>query len=131
MSRIALHTLLKDRRTFLAVGGAAAALLPISGIAFADTHHPRAVAAANRPRTREAVRTYKTSQTVAALRDVWIGHIGCSLMQLWSSASSFTADDLASGSHGKLSSRLIFLYTAWRGWEMVYKHRVAIADRQS
>jgi hypothetical protein len=75
MSRIALHTLLKDRRTFLAVGGAAAALLPISGIAFADTHHPRAVAAANRPRTREAVRTYKTSQTVAALRDVWIGHI--------------------------------------------------------
>jgi hypothetical protein len=23
---------------------------------------------------------------------------------------------------------LILLYTGWRGWEMVYKHRVAIAD---
>ena len=25
---------------------------------------------------------------------------------------------------------LILLYTGWRGWEMVYRHRVAIADQQ-
>jgi uncharacterized membrane protein len=23
---------------------------------------------------------------------------------------------------------LILLYTGWRGWEMVYKHRVAVSD---
>jgi uncharacterized membrane protein len=23
---------------------------------------------------------------------------------------------------------LILLYTGWRGWEMVYKHKVAVAD---
>jgi hypothetical protein len=75
MSRIAPHTVLKDRRTFLAVGSAAAALLPVAGIALADAQHPHAVAAANRLGSGEAVRTYKTSQTAAALRDVWIGHI--------------------------------------------------------
>jgi hypothetical protein len=65
---------LKDRRTFLAVGGAAAALLPIAGVALADAHHRHVVAEANRPGT-QAARTFKTSQTAAALRDVWIGHI--------------------------------------------------------
>ena len=24
---------------------------------------------------------------------------------------------------------LILLYTGWRGWEMVYKHRVALSDQ--
>jgi uncharacterized membrane protein len=24
---------------------------------------------------------------------------------------------------------LILLYTGWRGWEMVYRHRVAVADQ--
>jgi hypothetical protein len=66
---------LKDRRTFLAVGGAAAALLPIPGIAVADSRHPYVVAAANQRETRDEIRTYKTSQTAAVLRDVWIGHI--------------------------------------------------------
>ena len=75
MSRIAPQRVLKDRRTFLAVGGAAAALFPIAGIAFGDTQHPHVVTAANRPGAHEAARTYKTSQTAAALRDVWIGHI--------------------------------------------------------
>jgi hypothetical protein len=65
----------KDRRTFLTVGGAAAALFPIAGIAFADPRHPYVVAAANQRQTRDETRTYKTSQTAAALRDVWIGHI--------------------------------------------------------
>lgn len=72
MSGIASQRVLKDRRTFLAVGGAAAALFPIAGIALADTTHPHVMAAANR--AKEA-RSYKASQTAAALRDVWIGHI--------------------------------------------------------
>ena len=75
MSRIAPQKVLKDRRTFLAVGGAAAALFPLAGMAFADTQHQHGVAAANRSGAHEAVRTYKTSQTAAALRDVWVGHI--------------------------------------------------------
>ena len=24
---------------------------------------------------------------------------------------------------------LILLYTGWRGWEMVYRHRVAVSDQ--
>jgi hypothetical protein len=74
MSRTAPQSVLKDRRTFLAAGGAAAALFPIAGIALADAHHPHVVAAANRSGT-QAARTFKTSQTAAVLRDVWIGHI--------------------------------------------------------
>ncbi len=75
MSRTAPQRVLKDRRTFLAVGGAVAALFPIAGIALADAHYPHVMAAANQPGTKEVSRTYKTSQTAAALRDVWIGHI--------------------------------------------------------
>ena len=75
MSQTAPQRVLKDRRTFLAVGAAAAALFPIARIALADAHHPHVVAAANRAGTQEAARTYKTSQTAAALRDVWIDHI--------------------------------------------------------
>lgn len=75
MSRTASDRLLKDRRTFLAIGGVAAALVPMAGIALAKVHHPNVVAAANRPGPQEAPRSYKTSQTAAVLRDVWIGHI--------------------------------------------------------
>lgn len=75
MSHTASQGVLKDRRTFLAVGGAAVALFPMAGIALADTHHSSVAVTANRHGTKEAVRTYKTSQTAAALRDVWIGHI--------------------------------------------------------
>jgi hypothetical protein len=74
MSQTASRSVLKDRRTFLAVGGAAIALFPMAGVALADAHHPYVVATANRPGKKEA-RTYKTSQTAAALRDLWIGHI--------------------------------------------------------
>lgn len=75
MSGTASQRALKDRRTVLAVVGAVAALFPIAGIALAETRHPHSAAAANRSGTKEAARTYKTSQTAAALRDVWIGHI--------------------------------------------------------
>lgn len=72
MSRTTSQWVLKDRRTFLAVGGAAAALFPIAGIALAGASHPHVVVAENRSKEP---RTYKTSQTAAALRDLWIGHI--------------------------------------------------------
>ena len=26
---------------------------------------------------------------------------------------------------------LILLYTGWRGWKMVYRHRVAVADEET
>lgn len=75
MSRTAPRRMLKDRRTFLTVGSAAVALFPIAGIALSDARHAHVMAAANQPGTKEVSRTYKTSQTAAALRDVWIGHI--------------------------------------------------------
>jgi hypothetical protein len=65
----------KNRRAFLAVGGAVALLFPIAGIALGGAHRPHSVVAANRSGAKEATRTYKTSQAAAALRDVWIGHI--------------------------------------------------------
>lgn len=46
MSQTGSRGMLKDRRTFLAVGGAAA-LFPLVGVAFADTRHPNAFAAVN------------------------------------------------------------------------------------
>lgn len=74
MSRTAPQRTLKDRRTFLTVSAAAAALVPIAGVALADARHQHVVAATNQSGTQVA-RTFKTSQTAAALRDVWIGHI--------------------------------------------------------
>jgi hypothetical protein len=75
MSFNASSSVSRDRRTFLRIGGAAAALLPIAGTAFATERHPHVVTAANRSGARPANRPYKTSQIAAALRDVWIGHI--------------------------------------------------------
>jgi hypothetical protein len=63
---------LKDRRTFLAISGAAAVLFPIAGNALATEHHPHVLAAA---KAQQSTRSHKVFQTAAALRDVWIGHI--------------------------------------------------------
>jgi hypothetical protein len=71
----AQQRLFKNRRTFLATGGAAAALLPIAGGAVATEQHSHVAATANRAGPQQATRSYKTSQTAAVLRDVWIGHI--------------------------------------------------------
>ena len=75
MSMSAPQKRFDNRRTFLAIAGAAAALFPVVGSAFATGRRSHVVTAANRSGTRGAGRTYKTSQTAAALRDVWIGHI--------------------------------------------------------
>jgi hypothetical protein len=63
---------LTNRRTMLTLSAATAALLPIAGSAFATGSHSHV--AANAKRTA-AVRTDKTSQTAAVLRDLWVGHI--------------------------------------------------------
>lgn len=64
----------KTRRTFLTAGSAAAVFLPMAGYALADARRHELFVAANRP-TDGDVRTYRTSQAAAALRDVWVGHI--------------------------------------------------------
>jgi hypothetical protein len=58
---------LTDRRELVTVGAAIAALVPLSGSAFAASKHSH--------RAKKQARTDKTFETAAALRDLWIGHI--------------------------------------------------------
>jgi hypothetical protein len=58
------RNLTTSRRSLLTTGGAAAALLPIAGSAYAA----KAVG-------HKTARTEKTSQTAAVLRDLWVGHV--------------------------------------------------------
>jgi hypothetical protein len=55
-----------DRRELLTVGAAIAALVPLSGSAFAASRHSH---------PKRKARTDKTFETAAVLRDLWIGHI--------------------------------------------------------
>jgi hypothetical protein len=67
-----------DRRSFLifsGVAGAVAGVLPLAGAASALDLHEHANAAASRVAAIQPSRTAKTSQTAAALRDLWIDHI--------------------------------------------------------
>ena len=66
---------LTNRRTMLTLSAAAAALLPVAGSAFATGSHAHVAANAKKSAAKKAVRTDKTSQTAAALRDLWVGHI--------------------------------------------------------
>jgi hypothetical protein len=75
MSRNARQRLVENRRVFLAASGAAVALFPIAGSVFAAEQHSHVVAAEDGAGSQHATRSYKTSQTAAVLRDVWIGHI--------------------------------------------------------
>ena len=59
----------------------------MAGVALAGAHQPHVVVAANRSGTKNATRSYKTSQTAAALRDVWVDHI------FWVRAVSVAAVD--------------------------------------
>jgi hypothetical protein len=67
MSRNETRHALTDRRELVTVGAAIAALVPLSGSAFAASRH-------SHPAKRTA-RTDKTLETAAVLRDLWIGHI--------------------------------------------------------
>ena len=69
MHRQDIHQRKTGRRKFLQVIGAAGAvsgMLPLSGTAVAAQKHVSA---------QTSGRTEKTSQTAAALRDLWVGHI--------------------------------------------------------
>ncbi|HKO20286.1 MAG TPA: DUF2231 domain-containing protein, partial [Acidobacteriaceae bacterium] len=60
-----------------------------------------------------------------------IGNVVAVLLALWNWYRRFDQGDAAVLPLGLLISLivvLILLYTGWRGWEMIYKHRVAVSD---
>ncbi|HKS63288.1 MAG TPA: hypothetical protein VJT13_16420 [Xanthobacteraceae bacterium] len=71
MSRRALT----NRRTLLSLAAATGALLPAAGSAFATSAHMHLAANAIPAGAKAKVRSDKTSQTAAVLRDLWVGHI--------------------------------------------------------
>jgi hypothetical protein len=68
---MAQHSL-TNRRTILTLGAATAALLPVTATALAAGPGTQVVATS---RAKQTIRTEKTSQTAAVLRDLWVGHI--------------------------------------------------------
>ena len=59
------------------------------------------------------------------------GNVTAVLLSLWNWYRRYEGGDAAVLPTGLLISLivvLILLYTGWRGWEMVYRHRVAVAD---
>lgn len=61
-----------------------------------------------------------------------VGNVVAVLLSLWNWYRRYEAGEAAVVPTGLLISFtvvLILLYTGWRGWEMVYKHRVAVADQ--
>jgi hypothetical protein len=74
MSQNVMQKHFTDRRRLITLASGAAALLPMIGIAFASDRHFHM--AATKPSTaKKDARTHRRSQTVAALRDLWLGHI--------------------------------------------------------
>src|SRR4051812_4834642 len=65
-----------NRRGFLTLAAAAAAIAPMSASAFAlDKHNHSTIVAEARSATQKDAPNRKTLQTAAALRDLWLGHI--------------------------------------------------------
>ena len=61
-----------------------------------------------------------------------VGNVIVVLLSLWNWYRRYEAGDAAVLPMGLLISLvvvLLLLYTGWRGWEMVYRHRVAVSDR--
>src|SRR4051812_44316913 len=61
-----------------------------------------------------------------------IGNVIAVLLSLWNWYRRYEGGDAAVLPVGLALSFvvvLILLYTGWRGWEMVYRHRVAVADQ--
>jgi hypothetical protein len=74
MSESVVQKHFTDRRALLTLAGGVAALLPMVGSVFAGDQHFQ-MAAAKRSREGADTRTHKRSETAAALRDLWLGHI--------------------------------------------------------
>ena len=64
-----------NRRSFLALAVAAAAIVPMSESALARDRHDHNEAATAPSDAKNAARDQKTFQTAVALRDLWLGHI--------------------------------------------------------
>ena len=71
---------------------------------------------------------------IRALRDVWWhagGNVFVVLLQLYSFYARYTEGTSAIIPKGLVLSLVvvcILLFTGWKGWEMVYRHRVGVAD---
>jgi uncharacterized membrane protein len=60
------------------------------------------------------------------------GNVVVVLLSLWNWYRRYEAGDAAVLPTGLLISLivvLLLLYTGWRGWEMVYRHRVGVSDQ--
>jgi uncharacterized membrane protein len=71
---------------------------------------------------------------VRSLSPAWhhmLGNLVVVLLSAWNWYRRYETGDAAVLPTGLLLSAivvLILLYTGWRGWEMVYRHRVGVAD---
>ena len=70
-------------------------------------------------------------RTLSAAWHHMIGNVIVVLLSVWNWFLRYTDGEAAVLPTGMLISFgvvLLLLYTGWRGWEMVYRHRVAVAD---
>jgi uncharacterized membrane protein len=76
-------------------------------------------------------------QRIRALSDVWwhaAGNVIVVLIEIynwWARFSEGTGAIVPKGFILSLVAVLILLFTGWKGWEMVYRHRVGIAEEPS
>jgi len=72
---------------------------------------------------------------IRALSAAWhhmIGNVVVVVLSLWNWYRRYEGGEEAVVPTGLVLSLvvvLLLLYTGWRGWEMVYKHRVAVSDQ--
>jgi uncharacterized membrane protein len=74
-------------------------------------------------------------QRIRDLSAAWhhmVGNVVAVLLSAWNWYRFAAGEDaiLPTGLIISLLVVLILLYTGWRGWEMVYKHHVAVSDRE-
>ncbi len=75
MSQVSVLKNIANRRRFLTFAVAAAAIVPMSGSAFALDKHHSSKAIEGSSGAKRNVLTQKTLQTAASLRDLWVDHI--------------------------------------------------------